>query len=162
MEKIYYSFNDYTNDIRTLYRECNLRGWTFDCVVGVPRGGTIPAVQLSHMLKTKFAAVGISTRDNAAPQINVNEIINFVDKINQGQRFLFIDDILDSGKTFAILNEQLEKNGVREKYRTACLFFNPSNPHSLVPDLFCRTIDRNNDQRWIDFWWENDCFQTTD
>lgn len=159
MDKIYYSFNEYSVDIRTLYRECNLRGWTFDYVVGIPRGGTVPAVQLSHMLKTKFAAVGISTRDGAAPLINTNEVASFVDKINQGQRFLFIDDILDSGKTFHILKEQLEKNGVREKYKTAALFFNPSNPFLLTPDLYCRIIDRNKDDRWIDFWWENDCFQ---
>lgn len=156
MEKIYYSFDDFSVDVRSLYRECNTRGWNFDYIVGIPRGGVIPAVQLSHILKTKFALAGITTRDNAASQINVGEIVGFVDKINQGQKFLFVDDILDSGKTLSILMEQLQKNGVRENYKIATLFYNPHNPALIKPDLFCRTIDRSQDDRWIDFWWEND------
>jgi hypoxanthine phosphoribosyltransferase len=156
MEKLYYSFEDFSKDVRHIYRECNIKGWRFDCIVGIPRGGVIPAVQLSHMFKTKFATLGITTRDNAATQLNMGDIVGFVDKINQGQKLLFIDDILDSGKTLNILVEQLRKNGVREKYRIATLFHNPHNAFLLTPDIHCRIIDRSNDQRWIDFWWEND------
>lgn len=156
MEKLYYSFDDFSMDVRNIYRECNTRGWNFDYIVGIPRGGVIPAVQLSHMFKTKFATLGITTRDNAATQVNVGDIVGFVDKINQGQKLLFVDDILDSGKTFNILFEQLRKNGVRESYKIATLFYNPHNAFSLTPDIHGRDIDRSRDQRWIEFWWEND------
>lgn len=162
MEKLYYSFDDYIKDVRQIYRELNLAGWCPDLVVGLPRGGLIAAVQLSHLLKANFATVGISTRDNATSQLDINDVIGFVDKINQGKRLLFVDDILDSGKTIDILKQHLEKNGVREKYKIATLFFNPSNEYKLTPDYFCTLIDRQHDARWIDFWWENDCFQTTD
>ena len=96
-------------------------------LVGVPRGGLVVAVSLSHWL-------GI-------------EMCNEIPKFNTREKLIVVDDILDTGDTiFNLVNEGWKENG--------CLIAAPyTKPHSLIrPDF--ETISIPNDV-WIEFPWEN-------
>ena len=74
-----------------------------DYIVGLTRGGLIPAVMLSHMTGTKVIPLDASFRDSKdGPESNVwlPEDITYGNK-----KVLIIDDINDSGATFSWIKE---------------------------------------------------------
>lgn len=83
-----YNFNEYITDINKL-AECidklNLNNLV---IAGVARGGLIPAVFLSHRLKTPHAFVQLTPCDMAKHEgVNTNLIV--------------VDEILDTSNTFS-------------------------------------------------------------
>jgi len=68
----------------------------FDYIVGVSRGGLVPAVIASHLLKLPLVPITWSTRDFAKQEHNYQIVADLL----QGKNILLIDDINDTGKTF--------------------------------------------------------------
>ena len=73
-----------------------LETWKPDLIVGVVRGGVVPALHLSHELEKPMDVISWQTRDNTK-QEHKNSII---ESILSGARVAFVDDINDSGRTF--------------------------------------------------------------
>lgn len=118
----------------------------FDVIVGIARGGLVPARILSDMLgngelqtmRIKFYdAVGKTTERPTilSPQLKV-----------KGKRILLVDDIADTGKSLAAAMEHL-KEGEAGAVFTVALAKKPSS--SLVPDLYTLETDA-----WVIFPWE--------
>lgn len=75
--------------------------WKPDIIVGIQRGGLVPALHLSHELEKPLETILWQTRDNNKQEHNnalIEEIVN-------GSRVLFVDDINDSGRTIRELKE---------------------------------------------------------
>lgn len=100
MEKTYLSWNDVSLLIETLCDEIKQSPITPLYITGLPRGGVIPAIIISHRL-------GI-------PYINVENIKKY-----SSQDVLVIDDIADTGET---LNQY-------RIYSTAVLHYKFSSEH---------------------------------
>jgi hypoxanthine phosphoribosyltransferase len=79
MDKRFLSWNDVDRAINRLVASINNSGVKLDTIGGLPRGGLIPAVMLSHRLSIPFVA-----------QVNI---------FNIPGNILIVDDICDSGKT---------------------------------------------------------------
>lgn len=103
MKKKFYTWEEFENDCNKLAGFIKKSSKKFDSLYGIPRGGLILAVRLSHKL-------GI-------PVIMHNA--------NIGEKTLIVDDIADSGDTMV---EFLGK----KKYVTATLFYNPASKHAPV------------------------------
>lgn len=91
--------------IDTLYQQIIDSGETYDKIVGIMRGGAIPAVMLSHKMKIRAYMVGIKTYDDDK-QTNDIEIYGLdpVFYVNcENKRILIVDDICDSGQSISIL-----------------------------------------------------------
>lgn len=72
--------------------------------------------------------------------------------LKQGERYLFVDDINDSGKTLARFKAILCGNaGVHANLRF-CVLINNLNSLETV-DYSARTIDRRKDRSWFIFPW---------
>lgn len=71
-----YSWADFDTDIAYLAEQ--LKDRTFEAIFGMPRGGLVVAVALSHRLK-----------------------LPLVQRCGHGNRILWVDDIADSGRTIA-------------------------------------------------------------
>ena len=73
--------------------------------------------------------------------------------MNDGQKILLVDDIIDSGET---IRQVIETWGdfPAENLSIACLILNTD--QETLPDFFHKTIDRKEDERWVKFWWENE------
>ena len=83
MKKIKYEWNQLENDCIDLAKKLKYNKIAIKDIYGVPRGGLIPAVILSHILNLK--------------------IINHQDLITK--ETLIVDDISDSGETLAKINK---------------------------------------------------------
>ena len=81
-------------------------------IVGIARGGLIPAVILSHSLNLPMELLGVTFRDNKATHHTKLKPI-------KDANYLIVDDINDSGTTFSVVS-QIFKNR-RLKFTTAAL-----------------------------------------
>lgn len=109
-------------------------------IVGVARGGLIPAVHLSHALSVPFEVLMWQTRDGdkQIPNPRIAEVIE------KGGLVVFVDDINDSGKTFTTI-KNLYRAGI-----TACLI---EKMYSSFECDFAGAKTYNNG--WVLFPWEN-------
>lgn len=146
---MYYSFEDYSYDINSLVHQITGSGKFYDYVVGVVRGGAIPAVCLSHRLGIPMRTVSWSTFHNDQMREYAMDI---AEDVANGKSILIVDDILDSGRTIKELMKDWECD--RNKVGIAVLLYNIE--QELRPDFYGRTIDRRTDKDWINFWWEAD------
>ena len=79
-----YSWNNIEELIHSIRREVGIYKPTH--IVGVARGGLIPAVMLSHMLNIPMETLGVSFRDNKATHHTKFKPID-------DARYLIVDDI---------------------------------------------------------------------
>lgn len=141
---IQYTYERFFTDINILAEQIKASGTNYTHVIGLIRGGLIPAVVLSHKLGIPLRSVQWQTRNVS----DFNHIPDSVrDEIITG-RPLFVDDLIDSGTTIAQIFEDLG-----HEVDVATLYYNTA--QSIKPRYYVNTIDRDVDERWIVFWWEN-------
>lgn len=124
--------------------------WEPDYLIGIGRGGLIPAVYLSHAIGGPMLSVDYSARneDLAAPAL-----ARLAQRTREGARLLFIDDINDSGATIGRLRDGLAAAGAdAANVRFATLLDNVTS-HQRV-EYAARTIDRSVTKDWFVFPWE--------
>lgn len=73
--------------------------WRPDYIVGLTRGGNIPATILSHMMEVPAEALKISLRDHASQESNCW----MAEDAYNGKNILVVDDINDTGETLSHL-----------------------------------------------------------
>jgi len=142
-----YSFNNFESDIDRIIYEIRTAGDTFDYIVGVLRGGILPAVRLSHKLPGDPEVVSLSWSHNKE---NRECNVWIPEEIQNGKKVLLMDDIIDTGRT---TNEIINDWGItRNQIKISCLILNTY--QDIVPDYYGRIINRQIDKDWINFWWE--------
>ena len=85
---------------RALAFRFKLNGRSFTHVIGVARGGLLPAEIISYVLGTKFLSYGASSYDETEQKdgLEVTQDIDF-DALPEDSRILVVDDKCDTGKT---------------------------------------------------------------
>lgn len=146
---MFYSFDDYSHDLDSLTHQIAGSGKFYEYVVGIVRGGAIPAVCLSHRLGIPMRTVSWSTFHNDQMR---EYALDIAEDIASGKNILLVDDILDSGRTMKELMKDWDCE--RDNVGIAVLVYNTE--QQIKPDFYGRTIDRNVDKDWITFWWESD------
>ena len=120
----------------------------YDFVVGVGRGGLIPATMLAYKLKKTVRAVGIKTYDNMS---QIDDYVLYQDieiPKDANIKILIVDDICDTGNTFKILKELYSKHkNVTVEF--ASLFIKDKSAHLV--DYYGLSVA---DSIWLDFPWE--------
>ena len=145
-DKLIYTQLMFNRDMDRLADQINKSVVSYDCIIGLARGGLIPAVCLSHKLGVSMNPVVWQTRDGGFQ----NKIENLKEDITSGAKILIVDDMIDSGHA---LKSFLDSHEITvDDVHIASLFFNVAQP--IRPDYYCRIIDREMDNRWIEFWWE--------
>ena len=116
-----------------------------DMIVGITRGGLVPALHLSHHLDRPMETLMWQTRD--AEKQQYCDVIQ--QAIDTGKTVLFVDDINYTGRTFKDLAKAYNTNTKPDVHfislveKTASNFFGTA----------ALTLD---DPRWIVFPWEKD------
>ncbi len=161
MKHNYYTNKDLEKGIQVLARQMTIDNWRPDLVVGVLRGGVIPAVYLSHWFECTMMSIEWSTRDNA-----VGKDIDYrlVERLVRGEKILIVDDICDSGLTLdevvTNMHRMSKEFTIAKKDRkpldlkSACLHYNIGQD-MFEPDYYHIEINKNEDPRWIIYEWEN-------
>lgn len=74
-----------------------------DLIIGLTRGGLVPAIQLSNKNDIKMLTLALSLRDNTNDSMYEKEL----SEIQKHDNILIIDDIYDYGKTVAKIKQDL-------------------------------------------------------
>lgn len=133
---------------RALAFRFKLNGRSFTHVIGVSRGGLLPAEIISYVLDTKFLAYGASSYDGTEQKegLNVTQDIDF-DALPEDSRLLVVDDKCDTGKTIDHMKSVI---GDRFPYVRYATVFAEKRALKKV-DHYGVVLE---DHTWIDFPWE--------
>ena len=132
IKKHYYTWQDVERACLNIALQMYNDNWKPDYIVGITRGGNIPATILSNMLKIRCEALKVSLRDddsesesNCWMSEDAFGYINEEDRTEVYQRssvynkknILIVDDINDTGATF---------NWIKQDWQSTCL---PDDPN---------------------------------
>lgn len=127
----------------------NESGWSPDFIIGVGRGGLIPAVYLSHATSIPMLSIDHSSH---LPDFSAELLVKLAVK-SMTERLMFTDDINDSGGTITHLKAALkEAGGNLDNVRFATLIDNSASAERV--DYRFRMIDRSVNKDWFVFPWE--------
>ena len=141
-------------------KQVMLSKWTPDIIVGITRGGAIPAVMLSQFLEVKMVGLDVSLRDSQnRPETNCW----LAEDAAAGRNILIVDDINDSGATINWIMDDWASSvagldrGIEWGYnvRVATIVDNDSSDAKLHPKYCGTTINKANEDRWVVFPWED-------
>ena len=144
------SYEQFLADVEALARSLAAEEWTPDFLIGIGRGGLVPACYLSHRTGIPLLSV-----DHSAGEAGFGDELldKLAAKIKAGQRLLIVDDINDSGGTIAYLRAAIEaKSGDPTGLRVAVLVDNVRS--KAKADYRGSAIDRSLDKSWFIFPWE--------
>lgn len=80
-----------------------------DLIIGIGRGGIVPASMLAHQLSVDLAIAAINYRDdNNQPKFDAPRFLQSLDMGKYKGRILIIDDVSVTGKTLNLLREKLK------------------------------------------------------
>lgn len=149
-ELAYVGNDQFVADVRTLAGSIRADAWQADFIVGIGRGGLVPAVYLSHATGIALLSVDHSSK---VATFGDALLALLAAKTAAGIRLLIVDDINDSGRTLRYLRNAIADGGGKaENLRIAVLIDNIRSIETV--DYRARTIDRDLDQRWFVFPWE--------
>jgi len=115
IKKHYYSWQDVENACVNITLQMYKDNWRPDYIVGITRGGNVPATILSNMLGVRCEALKVSLRDDEqGPESNLwmaEDAFGYVDAeeqeilkcrwdVSKRKNILVVDDINDTGATF--------------------------------------------------------------
>ena len=144
MKKKYLSFQKVKQNLVDINSKINQTNWKPDIILSVNRGGCVPGVFLSHMRDINHEVLSFKNIIN----IN-NDIIKKI--MNNHSSILIIDDINDTGNTLTDIKNKF--NMYIKNIKFAVLINNKSS--SIEVDYYGSEIDKNIDNSWIVFPWEN-------
>ncbi len=122
------NWKEFDKEIRTLSGRID---YTPDIIVGIVRGGLVPARLLSSELKVKnmYALTVKKVGEERKVTSGILENIN-------GKKVLLVEDMLETGRSLIVAKEYLEKKGAEVK--TACLYTMPKS--EIRPDFSLKEI----------------------
>ena len=154
-----YSYVEFCSDIDLITEQIkNDKDWQPDYIVGLVRGGAIPAVFLSHKLDVPVIMIHWSERDNK----ELNNIYNthewIAQEINSGKKILIVDDIIDSGISIKNVTDYWQQHLTKklnfDNVRVASLIYNISQMNAIA-QYYASSIDRKFEHHWFEFFWES-------
>lgn len=137
-------------DVRAVADKVRTGKWIPDFVIGIGRGGLVPAVFISHRLNLPMLSIDHSSKEPGFADELLGKVAA---KSAAGTKLLFIDDINDSGGTIDYIRRILAQNGCDHGNLRFAVLLN--NLRSKVEvDYWSQVIDRAADKRWFVFPWE--------
>jgi len=179
MKKVKLNWQQIESCIQELCRQMHNQGWRPDYVVGITRGGLVPAVMISQYLDVPMHTLKVSLRhgtddcesnlwmaDEAfgvTPLEDLDAVGSRWDP-SYRKKILIVDDINDSGATLQWIQKNWRSNCWANQaeawesvwhhnVRFAVLVNNESSEFKEV-DYHAMSVNKHEDPQWIDFHWE--------
>lgn len=129
--------------------------WKPDYVVGIARGGLLPAIRLSNFFNVPMECLKINLRDHTENGLESN--LWLPNEAMVGKNILIVDDINDTGNTINWLMEdwgQTANMPWHKEIRVAVLFDNAQSKANMIVDYAGEVIDKGANPTWLVFPWE--------
>ena len=172
MKKVYLTNNHIEKGIHTIVNGMYADEWRPDYIVGITRGGLIPAVMMSHLTGIKMHTLDVRLRDDDIQQTCTWMADDAYGIFQQGGEYdckniLILDDINDTGATFQWIKDDWEQAHFPENQerwrevwhknvRFAVITNNLPSPFEV--DYYGMEINKEDDPSWIVFphegWWQ--------
>ena len=182
MNKLILSDQQLRGLVGNICRDIAIGDWRPDYVVGLTRGGLLPAVMISHYFDIPCETLTIRLRNHTATESKLwmaEDAIGYVPldvrKQHGGfhhiemlkKKILIVDDINDTGATLNWLMDDWKKSCVpnsdewdlvwNSNVRFAVVVDNLSSDCNVKMDYCGMEIDKSEEDVWIDFpyedWW---------
>lgn len=155
MNKLHYDWQQIERWCNRIALDILKTDWRPDYVVGLTRGGLVPAVLLSHLLDVPMHTLRVHPGDGDT-EMNCWMPEDAV----EGKRILIVDDINDTGETLAWIRSDWESSvyqgdiGGRwhQQIRVAVVINNLASSETV--DWCAMDINKAEDPSWIVFPWE--------
>jgi xanthine phosphoribosyltransferase len=136
------SWDEFDKDTRDLadmlHRTGELRG-----VVGIARGGLVATAIIANALNIRNVKSLAVTSYHGYQQMTA-EVFGSVDAIKDGEGWVFIDDLVDTGQTAKLIKKRYPKS------KLAVVYAKPEGKADA--DFYRHVIDQD---LWLVFPWEN-------
>ena len=141
-----------------ILRQINRDSWRPDYVVGLTRGGLLPAILISHYLDVPMETLKVSLRDGQEKEHN----LWMPEHATEGKNILIVDDINDSGATLSWIKQDWQDSVASADWsaiwnnnvRFAVLINNEPSEFKQI-DYSALEINKLDDPRWVNFPFEN-------
>ena len=97
MKKLYVSWNDVQRQVQSIIRQMTLDSWKPDYVVGITRGGLVPATLISHYLQCPMETLQVRINDGVPGECESN--LWMPEDAVAGKKILVVDDLKTTGNT---------------------------------------------------------------
>jgi hypoxanthine phosphoribosyltransferase len=174
MKKIYYSWQDVESQTQEILRQLQRDAWMPDYVVGLTRGGLIPANLISQYLEVPMECLKVSLRDDVSqPESNLwmaedaygYEVSDPMASGDGRKRILIVDDINDSGATLNWIKKDWQSSCFPDdprwhlvwgdNVRVAVLVDNEASASKLNINYNAVDLNKAEEDSWIVFPWED-------
>lgn len=176
MKKVYYNWNDVEGAVLEIARSIVASDWRPDYIVGITRGGAIPAVMLSQFFKIPMHPLEVSLRDGGQTDSNLwmaEEAFGYVPveeqpvyksrwDVARRKKILVVDDINDSGATInwikhdwqsgCLPNEDTWNTVWHNNVRFAVLTNNLASEADI--DYYAWEVNKAEEDHWLVYPWE--------
>jgi len=159
--KEYYSMGKVKGLVLDIIKQMYQDRWKPDYIVGINRGGLIPAVMISHFMDLPMYTLDVRLRQHAGTESNLQMAEDAYGL--EYKDVLIVDDINDSGATFNWIKNDWESicNPGEERWnhvwgasvRFAALTENLSSEFDGV-NYFVEEVNKAEDDVWIVYPWE--------
>ena len=176
IKKHYYSWQDVERMCVSIVNQMYKDNWRPDYIVGLTRGGNVPATIISNMTGIRCEALKVSLRDDDSHcESNcwmAEDAFGYVykdeDKITGGpleKKILIVDDINDTGATFNWIKQDWQSGCLPNdpkwnriwgnNVRIAVLTDNMASETVLPISYSCHEINKAEEDVWLVYPWEN-------
>ena len=181
IKKHYYSWTDIERMCVSIVNQMYADNWRPDYIVGLTRGGNVPATIISNMTGIRCEALKVSLRDDEGegPESNcwmAEDAFGYVPEeerantksrwdIAKRKKILIVDDINDTGATFnwikqdwpagCLPNEESWKTVWHNNVRFATITDNLSSDFNGTVDYSVHEVNKAEQDVWLVYPWEN-------
>lgn len=164
MDKRSVSWREYQKLVSKISRDIAISDWRPDYVVGITRGGLLPAKMISHYFNVPCETLKVALRDHAQAESN---LWMAEDAFSQ-KKILIVDDLNDTGATINWIMEDWQSGCYpnnqegwdkvwNNNVRFAVIFDNLASDCKIKMDYVGEEINKADNDVWIDFpyedWW---------
>jgi hypoxanthine phosphoribosyltransferase len=166
MKKIHYTAEQTQGQVLEILRQMQRDNWQPDYIVGLTRGGLVPANMISQYLGVPMHALHVSLRDNEKDcESNLWMAEDAYGYLADPKRILIVDDINDSGATLNWIKQDWMSSCLPDEprwnlvwgnnVRVAVLVDNEASASELNINYNAVDLNKAEEDCWIVFPWED-------